>query len=284
MNNIRFYILKFVMILMICGACFTAYATQIPKSGSFDGRVKSVIYNPKQVIKIIGHYGYATHIQLSHFETVSNIAMGDSEGWEIAPTGNHIFLKPKGKKANTNMTIITNKRVYNFDLEAKYAFGSRYLNSGKMYYQINFVYPDEEAQKKKNQEEATQLRNYLNDSDVTMPLNWNYWAKGTDIIKPIKLFDDGRFTYMRFAQNTDMPAIYTLDADDKESLVNTTINPQAPDTIIIQKIAHRMVLRKGDLVVLIVNHAYSAKNMNAYKHDTTMPMVKRVIKGHNHAR
>jgi type IV secretion system protein VirB9 len=266
------------VISMMLGISVSAHAVQTPQAGRFDGRVKSVIYNSEQVIKIIGHYGYSTHIEFSPFETVQNIAMGDSDAWDIAPTGNHIFLKPKAKKAATNMTIITNKRVYNFDLDAKKAFGSHYLHSNNMYYQINFIYPDEIAQRQKNQEEATKLRHSLSNNHDIVPLNWNYWSKGTAEIKPVKVFDDGRFTYMTFSQQSDMPAIYMLGDDDKETLINTSINPQSPNTLIIQKVTHRMLLRHGNALVLIVNQSYDPTNPTAYKQDTTMPMVDRVIK------
>lgn len=269
---------KYCVVSMMLGASLSAHAAQTPQAGYFDARVKSVIYNPKQVIKMIGHYGYSTHIEFSPLETVENIAMGDSDAWDIAPTGNHIFLKPKAKKAATNMTIITNKRVYNFDLDAKKAFGSQYLNSNNMYYQINFIYPDEIAQGQKNQEEATKLRHSLSNNHDVVPLNWNYWSKGTAEIKPVKVFDDGRFTYMSFAQQSDMPAIYMLGDDDKESLINTSINPQSPHTLIVQKVTQRMLLRSGNSIVLIVNQSYDPSNPNMYKQDTTMPMVDRVIK------
>jgi type IV secretion system protein VirB9 len=275
MTSYRFIFLVTVFTL---ASSLSAHAAQIPKSGYFDSRVKSVTYNPKQVITITGHYGYSTHIEFSPLETVENIAMGDSDAWDIAPTGNHIFLKPKAKKAATNMTIITNKRVYNFDLDAKNAFGTKYVQSKHMDYQINFKYPDEEAQRQNNQAEALKLREALHGKHETVPLNWNYWSKGTAEINPVKVFDDGRFTYMDFSQQSDMPAIYMLGDDDKETLINTHINPKSPHTLIVQKVAKRMLLRHGNSLVLIVNQSYDPHTLNSYKQDTTIPMVDRMIK------
>lgn len=281
MNRYTHFILIILVMLRISSAL---EAAQIPRSGHFDRRVKSVIYNPKQVIKMVGHYGYSTHIELSPLEIVQNIAMGDADAWDVAPTGNHIFLKPKGKKAATNMTIITNKRVYHFDLYARYAKGSRYINSKKMYYQISFRYPEEEAHRHKKQVAAKKLQQAFTPQshdthDGIVPLNWDYWSKGSEQINPVKVFDDGRFTYLTFARQADMPAIYTIDHDDTESLMNTHINPHDPDTIIVQKVVHRMVLRHGNNLVLIVNQSYTPPNTHGTSHTTTMPMVERVIKG-----
>lgn len=274
---------KFISLLtsFILMTSMSAHSAQMPKAGYFDSRVKSVTYNPKQVIQMTGHYGYSTHIEFSPFETIQNIAMGDSEAWDIAPTGNHIFLKPKAEKASTNMTIITNKRVYNFDLNAKNPLGKRYIQSKNMDYQINFIYPDEEAQKQKNQQEALKLTQALHHDTTPIPINWNYWSKGTAQINPIKVFDDGRFTYITFTQQGNIPAIYMLDDDNQESLLNSHINPNDPHTLIIQKITKRMILRHGNGIVLLVNHAYNPHNLNRYKHDTINPIINRVIKEKN---
>ena len=36
----------------------------------------------------------------------------------MPPTGNHLFLKPRAAGANTNITVLTNRRVYQFDYSA----------------------------------------------------------------------------------------------------------------------------------------------------------------------
>jgi type IV secretion system protein VirB9 len=105
---------KFSTIIFGCLSIMTIipvplHALETPKAGSLDRRVKSVLYHPEQVVRLIGHYGYATHIEFSPVEKVEHIAMGDSQAWEVAPTAHHIFLKPIRESIILNLKPITLK-------------------------------------------------------------------------------------------------------------------------------------------------------------------------------
>jgi type IV secretion system protein VirB9 len=52
-------------------------ALEVPRGGPYDKRVKFVDYKAAEVVKIVGHYGFSTHIQFGAGETIEQIAMGD---------------------------------------------------------------------------------------------------------------------------------------------------------------------------------------------------------------
>lgn len=135
----------------------TAFALEVPRGGAYDKRVKFISYNHEQVVKLIGHYGYSTDIQFAPGENVTNIAMGDPDAWEVAPVENHIFIKPTGEQATTNMTVLTDRRVYTFDLSAT---GKK---TGDMYFQVNFRYPQDEAARRVAEEDARRLKERMNE-------------------------------------------------------------------------------------------------------------------------
>jgi type IV secretion system protein VirB9 len=254
------------------------YALETPKGGIYDKRIRFVDYNPSEVVKLVGHYGFSTHIQFNNNEEIKQIAMGDRQAWNVGTVGNHIFIKPVGDKATTNMTVVTNYRVYNFDLSAHWSkVKSR---SNDMYFQINFKYPKEEAQiaLSEAQRIANQKAIESNLKKDAQPQNWNYWSKGSEIITPNKAFDDNRFTYLSFNNNKEMPAIYIVNDDNTESLINTSIDPLHKDTIIVHTIAKRLILRKGSYVTMIFNKSYNPEGITNHS-GTVSPNVERVIKG-----
>lgn len=107
-----------------------------------DSRIKTYIYNPSEVFLLVLHYGYQSHIEFAQGETVETISLGDSYAWKITPLGHRLFIKPLESNIKTNMTIITNRRAYQFDLVSKD------LEPGKekeLVYQIKFFYPNKKT-------------------------------------------------------------------------------------------------------------------------------------------
>lgn len=272
----------------ILGLSSPLLGLESPKPGVFDKRVAFITYNAEDIVKLIGHYGYSTHIRFSDNESIKQIAMGDPGAWDIAPVENHIFIKPVDSDAETNMTVITSHRVYNFELSARWPDTLDSTTDTEMFFQINFKYPHFEKEQelalqgleeeKKQQEQIeTFLNENLSSMDKAYPRNWDYWYKGSEEIKPDLIFDDGRFTYVRFANNREMPAIYTVNEDGTESLVNTNINPAYPDIITIHKVKQKFVFRKGKAVTCIFNKSFDAKGISIPT-GTTSESVKRTIK------
>ncbi|KKB96702.1 Type IV secretion system protein virB9 precursor [Candidatus Arcanobacter lacustris] len=104
-----------------------------------DNRIKTYIYNENEVFTILVHYGYQSSIELSYGEEVETISMGDSYAWKITPVGRRIFIKPFEENIHTNMTIITNKRTYQFDIVSK--LPSENFDK-ELAYVVRFFYPE----------------------------------------------------------------------------------------------------------------------------------------------
>lgn len=270
---------KLILHLAVCAATITApqlaFALDIPKSGQYDSRVKFVRYNPSDVVKIIGHYGFSTHVQFSPTETIESIHLGDELAWKHHMTRNHLFLKPIEDDADTNLTVITNKRSYNIELLAR---EPKNIRSSKMYFQVNFRYPDEEAAKKKAENEAQKIREKMNsDPFEGKALNWNYWGKGEQTISPTQVFDDGTFTYLTFPNNRSVPAVFAVDANGNESRVNFHMHPERAGTMVIHQIAEQFVLRQGDMATCIFNRSWDSIGVTNTT-GTTVTGVRRVFR------
>ena len=81
--------------------------------------------------------------------------------------------------------------------------------------------------------------------------NFKYQYTGETTIAPIKVFDNGEFTYFQFpSKNAEYPAIFSVDAAGFESLVNFRA---AGDYIIVEKVAPQFTLRNGTDIVCVYN-------------------------------
>lgn len=103
-----------------------------------DNRIKLLMYNEADVFTIMTRYGYQTNIVFAPQEAIETISVGDRSLWQIIPAGNRIFIRPLEEDATTNMTVLTNRRSYQFDLKS---LGPA-VSEGNIYV-ATFLYPEE---------------------------------------------------------------------------------------------------------------------------------------------
>lgn len=252
-----------------------SFGETIPKGGPLDARIKTVVYNASDVVKIVGHYGYSTDIEFAPDEQVQSIALGDSLAWEVAPSGSHLFVKPREDNAVTNATVVTNRRVYQFSLDARHAAGLTGARSTGMFFEVRFRYPSDEAALAQTQHAQADRAQLAVELDAPpKPVNWNYYACGERALWPSEVYDDGRFTYLRFPNAQEIPAVFIINADRTESLVNGEMRG---DQYVVQTTTRKLVLRRGQSVACIENRSYDLRGI-ATPTDTTSPEVRRTIR------
>jgi type IV secretion system protein VirB9 len=262
-------------LVLLCGFLLPlpALALSQPQAGPKDYRVKYVDYNADEVFRIKAFYQRNLRIELAPGEVVKDIGIGDPLAWDHVPSDNNIFIKPKREEATTNMSVVTNRHTYEFELHAsKPPEQGQYVD---LTYAIKFRYPEEQKALALAQTKRATAENMLETSPETNPdANWNYWVQGSDSISPDKAFDDKTFTYLTFAHNKVMPAIYAVDEAGSEVLVNTHVEG---DVIVVHTVAAKLVLRKGELAACVFNKSYDQLGVSN-KTGTASPSVKRVIR------
>lgn len=226
-----------------------------------DSRIQVINYDPDNVVVLKTKVGNSLLIQLENDEVIdgsnSGLAMGDAKAWSLAVKGNNIFLKPAKEMPDTNMIIVTNKRQYTFSLIT--------AKDQSVGYVIRFKYPDSERKNAEllshKQDEINQklaLENSLNQSASKKFLNLNYFKKGDLAISPSRVWDNNQFTFFKFNNAKALPAVYKLNDDGTEALVNTHIEN---DVLIVHETAKIFYLRLGNSVLEIKNAKYDAAGM-----------------------
>ncbi len=231
----------------------SASAVIIPTPIATDARIKTVMYSPNEVIKYTGFYGYQSSILFAPDEEIGTISLGDSIPWVLNPMGNRLFLKPVEQDATTNMTLITNKHTYFFELHAddvKAPSGGEGISDKRLTFELRIVYPEEQMAGLNSIDHVPDL-----EQDDLSKFNFRYTISGSDDIAPIRIFDDGEFTYFQFRnKNADVPGFWQVDKDGNESIINYRTRG---DYIVVERVSARYTLRHGNSVVCVFNEAMS---------------------------
>lgn len=228
----------------------TSYAIREPRPQTIDGRLKTLVYNADEVFKFTGYFYYQSIIEFEEGEAIQNLSVGLPHFWQIQQVGHRIFIKPvsnTAEEATTNMTVITNKRTYFFELHADEAEN---INEQGIPFIVRFVYP--ETEKTGEIEQVNRSRIITN----TKNLNYNYTISGPENISPIKIYDDQVFTYFEFRENAPIPAFFEVNSDGYESVVNYRIED---GILVVEKIVSQFTLRYGDDIACVYNESKPLK-------------------------
>jgi type IV secretion system protein VirB9 len=224
-------------------------AVQLPRSIGKEKRFKSYVYNPNDVYRYVGFYLNQSYIEFEKDETIQTIALGDSVPWLTTVVGNKLFLKPIDNYPQTTMTVFTNKRIYYFELDAQYADDSK---PDEVLFYVKFVYPTSSDKNIVKFNVREQRSDYPDLQDLSR-YNFNYEFAGSPKIAPIKVFDDGVFTYMEFrTDNSEIPAIFSVNETGYEALVNFRV---VDEYVVIEEVDAQFTLRSGTDIVCVYNNS-----------------------------
>lgn len=228
----------------------TSWANQNPRALVTDNRIKIVSYNPNDVVTIHGSHFVSTAVYFDKSEAILHIDIGDPLAWKVSPSREApyiLFLEPQLPESDTNMTVITSKRSYQFRL---FTYKGDTPQSRNVIFSLRFNYPDEEKAQFEN-ELASLQRGYLgNSANNAVRWNYDYSFYGSKRLAPIQAVDNGTFTIFKFPKNTIIPGIFAVDKHGNEALVNFRVEG---DYVFIQGVKHQYTLRNGEDVTTIYN-------------------------------
>lgn len=204
-----------------------------------DAHVATRDYVEGQVIAFGARSGFQSTIQFGDGERIENIAIGDSAAWQVTPNrrADLLFVKPVTTAAPvTNMTVVTNRHTYLFELSNRARATPVYL--------LRFAYAEEPAPDIPPEAEGPQLIPAV--QTRTLPVNtFNFaWTmKGTRRLQPARVFDDGKSVYLAWEEGRALPAILSIGPDGKtEGPVNFTADGEY---LVVEGFHKRLILRSG---------------------------------------
>ncbi|WP_157138864.1 TrbG/VirB9 family P-type conjugative transfer protein [Asticcacaulis biprosthecium] len=245
--------LSLLMLFAACGASTSAFGQDEDED---DIRLTTIPYDAGAIIGLEGCINFQTMISFENGELVENVGLGDAGQWQVTPNkkGNLLFVKPIVSNAFSNMSIVTNRRSYNFELSMA---PSGDCARGRVVYDLRFLYPPTAAATSGQPAKAVDPNAFL---PIPEKRNTAYTYSGAIGLVPIRIFDDGVSTYLRWPAGADTPAVYAMNADNSESLINYATRG---DYMVVEQVARGFVLRQGDQKTILYNDAYRVEGLDA---------------------
>lgn len=214
-----------------------------------DPRLVSRHYNPNEIVRLEGRTGVQAAIAFAEEEHIENVAIGDSASWQVTPNkrANMLFVKPLSANARTNMTVVTDKRSYVFDLAASPA--------ARPVYVLRFTYPADKttpAQQAAGAAALTAAEAQAVEKPPVDPaaLNFAWGTKGKPGLLPQRIYDDGESTFIAWPAGQPVPAILIKDERGVEGPVNYAVRD---DVIVVEGVPQLIVLRLGKAMATLEN-------------------------------
>lgn len=275
-----------------------------------DRLVRVETYDVSKVVTLFAKRGVTTHIQLDPSEHIEFVSTGVGSNCErptdtwcvVAPNhGSQLFIKPKSATTGANnIAIATDKRAYSLRLVMLADNAPQ-----EPLYRLTFRYLEEGAEQDDAAASATRLPPLSEENIETLialegstktevvkgrlksapkVINSTYSMKvgknATDIA-PVMIFDDGRFTYFKYPNNREVPAVFAVSDEGKESVVNVHMEMDPvtgrKDLLCADVVARRFFLRRGSAVVGIWNDAFDVDGLPPVD-GTTVPGVARLLR------
>jgi len=231
-----------VLTMAVAGS---AVATETPRPGAVDPRIRTVAYDADQVVRLTGYFGIQTMLEFAPDERIENVSIGDAMGWQVTPNkkANLLFLKPLDRTAATNMTVVTDRRRYVFEL----VVAAPKASTKDLAYVVRFLVPA-----------PAPVAVAVPPPAPAPPVARNsaYSVKGDAAIQPAKVFDDGAATYFAWPEQADLPAVFVVGADGVEGLANAVVRD---GYLVVDQLAPRFVLRSGKSSLTVTNSAFSTR-------------------------
>lgn len=266
-----------------------------------DPRLREVVYDPGAVVTVPVKRGVVTHVVLDAREAITEVAAGlggdcakADAAWCIAaqPGGRHLYVKPKSTASAPNtLAVVTDQRMHSFrfvvlgDGDARSPI-YRLVVKAPVAPSITSPrsIPDQAALLQALTQAAPappapNPRQIVEERLQAKPqvLNASYSVaegKASEDIVPTMVYDDGRFTYLKFPGNREVPAVFHVLGDGSETLLNARMED---DVLVVDRVSRRLMLRAGSAVVGVWNDAYDLDGVPPQQ-GTTVPGVRRQMR------
>lgn len=193
-------------------------AVPAPPSAN-DPRLQTVVYDVNRVVRLNVAPRYQLTLILGADERVENVAVGDADAWQVTPNnrGDSLFLKSLRAGGSTNMTVITDLRVYSFELNAAHAPGP------DTPFTVRFRYPDAAS---------------TSPGAPTADTVGRYRLSGARALRPVAISDDGVRTTIEWRQQQTLPVVFAIDERGDEILLDGAMR----DGLYVIDGVHRVLL------------------------------------------
>lgn len=239
---------RFLTMLAVAMGAMTCAGAFAEEPVLTDSRIKTFVYNENRVYTVMTEAGYQSNIEFGPGEEIETLSVGDRIGWQIVPSGRRLFLRALEDNVRTNMTVVTSKRTYQFDLSS---IAPKESKRPDVVYVARFYYPTEEDLRSARAVAANDL---LSTAEPEAEMHYDYTYTGPDTSAPLKIFDNGKETYFKFRGQGPAPALALVRPDGMETPVPLRASGEY---LVAPVVGARFTIRRGQDVICVFNESLS---------------------------
>jgi type IV secretion system protein VirB9 len=288
---------------VLLGLCWSAstWAAPMLQQDLESMRVTRVKYAPNDVTRVLGAVDHPVLIELNATEVIEDVAGGGISSWEVQKRAHRLFVRAMPGASAATMLVTTRARSYVFDL-----IPLRPTSKGSLAARMSKIVFEYEAPPAPAPVPATSLDPAAplpapTAAPVAVPVepvpakpaasletmrqdypshhpyrNASYTLQvvtETVDIRPREAFDDGRFTWLLFPRNQEVPTVYrSVPGTREEVVVNSHMEG---DWLVLHAVAPLWNLRLAGSMLGVFNDAYDVMGVGAGT-KTVFPNVTRV--------
>lgn len=165
-----------------------------------DGRIATIAYAPGAVVPLRTAAGNSLAIIFAPGERVINVEVGDPDAVDVSLSGttDGLFVKALRAPVNPSLTVKTDLRQYAFTVQMGPASEAAYA--------VRFAYGPPPAA--------------IPAPAAATPAEGRYKLSGERVLRPIRISDDGVHTYLEWAEEQALPAVFALNALGEEEMID----------------------------------------------------------------
>jgi type IV secretion system protein VirB9 len=199
-----------------------AQAQTVPDLELDNPRIQTVQWQDGMDVLLTVMPGSGLTLMLEAGERIERVTLSDDFDFEVrvSPEGNSLILLADQQAVEGRMVVETDRRTYPFALRIGEGLTAAYL--------VRFTY-------------GAQRLDPLD--PVSAPVaesRWSYRLRGDAPVRPRAIADDGARTYITYAPEQPLPAVFAIGATGDEEMVNGHMRG---DVFVIDRVYAELVFR-----------------------------------------
>lgn len=190
-----------VFVIAALGLAVPVQAQVAPNPSFDDPRLQTLAYQGGTSVRLVAFPDSALELVFHRGETIERAVVSDGSAFKAAVVGNGdtIELSPAHTGAVAELRVQTDRNEYRFELETGNGLAAAYV--------VRLV----DGQSAEQAQTASQPA-----SGATL---WNYRLSGDRSVRPDKIDDDGKRTFLEWGENRALPAVFGVGPGGGEELV-----------------------------------------------------------------
>jgi len=200
-----------------------AHADIYPMPGPENPRIQSASWEANQNYVLTALPETALTVMLEPGEIIQRVTVNDDRSWNVSVSAefDSFQITPSKFARQAELSVQSNKRSYSFTLQSDLSLTAAYL--------VRFSYGEDFPP-------PILVDPMLDAADE----KWNYRLRGDRSVRPQRIEDDGRQTFITYGEEQALPAVFAVGPTGEEEVVDGYMRD---GRFVIDRVHEKLVFR-----------------------------------------